>query len=449
MRIPRRIQGTTQATGSSILVAALILAGCSGDDGPAGDASTPDAELTYDSPLAAALNLGDAPDLATKQQEQVAECMAERGWDYTPIAIPGGIEDELGSLDEYSNLFDEEYRSKWGYGISTIYAADGNYVDGSPTGASLMTADPNDAYTDTLSPEEQSRYYSDLLGAGIAEELAVPADEAAPDDAGAGPTIPGDAPEGAGSGEGESSDPNVGAESDLNTGDEAPTGGDLEQLEGSCTLAGLGADSSDDLNRLEQLSAKLDKAATDLGINSTDELVEESSELQAAQGRWAECMADADYEVKTVDGPAQVLSERLDNVLFGSDEEPEPDLGGVTSVPNGDTPSDDPAGTAPEAADEDGEEADPGDSEVVAGGDEDAGAEQTTGRTQAFDPAKVDIAALKKLQADELTMAEADRDCQAEFFRPTYLEVRGDAEQRFVDRNGELLDELAQLSGLA
>ena len=50
--------------------------------------------------------------------------------------------------------------------------------------------------------------------------------------------------------------------------------------------------------------------------------------------------------------------------------------------------------------------------------------------------------------ADELAMAKDDRDCQAEFFRPEYLRVRSAAEQRFVDRNGELLDELAKLTGL-
>ena len=45
-------------------------------------------------------------------------------------------------------------------------------------------------------------------------------------------------------------------------------------------------------------------------------------------------------------------------------------------------------------------------------------------------------------------MAADYRDCQAEYFRPVYLEVRSAAEQRFVDRNGDLLDELAKLSGL-
>ena len=49
---------------------------------------------------------------------------------------------------------------------------------------------------------------------------------------------------------------------------------------------------------------------------------------------------------------------------------------------------------------------------------------------------------------DERAMAADDRDCQAEYFRPVYLEVRSAAEQRFVDRNGDLLDELAKLSGL-
>ncbi|MEZ5371462.1 MAG: hypothetical protein R2704_01690 [Microthrixaceae bacterium] len=432
-----------------MVVATLLLAGCSGDgDAPTGDPATPDAELTYDSPLAEALNLGDAPDLATKQQEQVAECMADRGWDYTPVAIPGGIEDELGSLDAYAALFDEEYRTKWGYGISTIYTADGGYADGAPDGAAILTEDPNEAYADSLSPEEQSRYYTDLLGAGVAEELAVPADD------GAGPTIPGDAAGADVPGDPTSGDPNVGGASDLDTGEGTDLEGDLEQLEGSCTLAGLNAEGSDELNRLEQLSARLDTAAADLGIDSTEALVEESSELQAAQRGWAECMGESGYDVEAVDDPTRVISERLDQVLFGAAADPEPDLGGVTSVPSGDAAPDAtaPDATASEPPPDEDETADPtddpGESEVVAGGGE-SGSEQATSRAQAFDPTDVDVAALKKLQTDELEMAEADRDCQAEFFRPVYVEARTEAEQRFVDRNAELLDELSQLAGPA
>lgn len=144
--------------GISVMATVLLAAGCAGgDDNATGDAATPDAELIYASPLAKALSLGDAPDLATKQQELTASCMAERGWDYTPVAIPGGLESELGSLDEYANLFKETYRTKWGYGVSTIYADDGSYVDGAPSGSTTGTADPNEAYVASLSPSEQSR----------------------------------------------------------------------------------------------------------------------------------------------------------------------------------------------------------------------------------------------------------------------------------------------------
>jgi len=160
-------------------------------------------------------------------------------------------------------------------------------------------------------------------------------------------------------------------------------------------------------------------------------------------------MGRSGHRVTTVDDPEAQLSERLDEVLFASTESPKPDLGGVTSVPadagagqsgdesQQDKPTD--GGTDPGAG---------GDSEVVAGDDDEAGAGNAASNERAFDPADVDLAQLKQLQADELAMAADDRDCQAEYFRPVYLEVRSAAEQRFVDRNGDLLDELAKLSGL-
>ena len=79
---------------------------------------------------------------------------------------------------------------------------------------------------------------------------------------------------------------------------------------------------------------------------------------------------------------------------------------------------------------------------------DEAGAGNAASNERAFDPADVDLAQLKQLQSDELAMAADDRDCQAEYFRPVYLEVRSAAEQRFVDRNGDLPDALAKLSGL-
>ena len=152
-------------------------------------------------------------------------------------------------------------------------------------------------------------------------------------------------------------------------------------------------------------------------------------------------MGQAGHRVKVIDDPTKQLSKRLDGVLFGSADSPEPDLGGVTSVPGDAATTTTTAPTAPGTTGG-------GESEVVAGGGDNPGSEQATKRVQAFNPADVDIAALNRLQADELAMAKDDRDCQAEFFRPEYLKVRSAAEQRFVDRNGELLDELAKLTGL-
>lgn len=113
--------------------------------------------------------------------------MADRGWEYTPVKVPGGIEDDLGAVDEYADLFDEEFRTRWGFGISTIYADDGGYADGAPTGVFSGGDDPNQDFIDSLSPEEQSRYYTDLFGPDLAGQMGQLAAE------GAEPTIPGDA----------------------------------------------------------------------------------------------------------------------------------------------------------------------------------------------------------------------------------------------------------------
>jgi hypothetical protein len=203
---------------------------------------------------------------------------------------------------------------------------------------------------------------------------------------------------------------------------------------------------------MEQLGSKLEAAGEDTGIGSTADLVESSPELAEAQQAWAACMDDAGFEVKSVDDPKEQLSKRTEEIIFAAFDDPEPDLGAVTTA----SPSTaSPSTASPSTVSPSGDSATGGDpqvgdgSDVVAGGDEDespAGAATT--REQAFNPADVDLAALRKLQAEELEMAQADRDCQAEFFRPTYIEVRRDAEQKFVDRNGELLDELAQLTGL-
>ena len=70
-------------------------------------------------------------------------------------------------------------------------------------------------------------------------------------------------------------------------------------------------------------------------------------ELQTAQQRWAECMGQAGHQVKVIDDPTKQLSKRLDEVLFGSADSPEPDLGGVTSVPGNATTTTTTAPTGP------------------------------------------------------------------------------------------------------
>jgi hypothetical protein len=148
--------------GTIALAATLTLAACGGEPEPE---PTPTEE---DGPLATLLldYLGDwSGEDITRQlaraEERIAECMAEQGFEYTPVdytALDLDLTgDDLG-LDWGSKEFAEQY----GYGITT------NPLLGEDAEA---PPDPNAEYVAAMSPSERDAYDTALYGEHYAETM--------------------------------------------------------------------------------------------------------------------------------------------------------------------------------------------------------------------------------------------------------------------------------------
>lgn len=149
-------------------------AGAAGDDGK--PASFDD--LEFNSPLAEFLgfDFGDTDnmeqefaEMERQVQQMTAECMIEKGFQYTPqqqgstifFGGPGG--DEL-------PYFSDEWVAKYGFGISTQRFSQSSvgdlvgYPDEEFNGPDEAFTDPNMEYLETLSPGEQEAYQEALWG---------------------------------------------------------------------------------------------------------------------------------------------------------------------------------------------------------------------------------------------------------------------------------------------
>ncbi len=160
---------------AAALAVALPLAACSGDDEPE-PTPTPSEEESA-APLEAMLTeyLSDWSDEDIQQrlaemERQVAACMADEGFDYTPVDY-SEVELDLGSaleLDPGSAEFAEQY----GYGITT---------DPFTSGDTEAVTDPNEAYVTAMSDAERDAYLTALYGAGYADAAATAEGEALED----------------------------------------------------------------------------------------------------------------------------------------------------------------------------------------------------------------------------------------------------------------------------
>ncbi|MBD8063714.1 hypothetical protein [Oceanitalea stevensii] len=152
-------------------VAALAaLTACS--DGPAAES----AELTWeDSPLNEALGVvwgsGQDPEEMEREEaermrqveETVASCMADEGFEYTPVEYDMGT--TIVTEDEDWNT--EEWAQQYGYGVTTDpWSAQEEEV----AEPEEEWVDPNDEYVNGMSASEQEAYFEALYGPQTFEE---------------------------------------------------------------------------------------------------------------------------------------------------------------------------------------------------------------------------------------------------------------------------------------
>ena len=103
--------------------------------------------------------------LGLQQQEAIADCMREAGWEYTPFDVSAAYGSELD--DERQR---PDFGTEFGYGVTRRYElyewpntdAEGNWVSQDDDDAGAV--DPNEAYVQSLSPEDQEAYSTALLG---------------------------------------------------------------------------------------------------------------------------------------------------------------------------------------------------------------------------------------------------------------------------------------------
>ena len=413
----------------------FVAAGCSGSDSTSssggGGESSSDAELQVSSPL---LDLfADSPllDDPNSGEEEIAKCMVERGWEYTPMDLGGTVDsEELLAEASDNQLFDAEFRRTFGYGISTRYGDDGKIKEGAPGYAlSQLTGaeDPNADYVSKLSQEEQGRYYSDLFGSNPNEVGLLGGGADANGDPNADPNAD---PNGGGGG----SDLDTGIEDDGGTG-----AGGLAELEdafaASCSAKGLPVQ-GESMNRISELFTQLDEASENAGLGDDSSLASKHPELREAEDAWSECMAKSDHDFENVKDASQSISTQFDKLSGNEIADP-----GLIPSDGGAEPPADEANPDPAAAPivETGADSDGGDAPSI---EEAEQAIEDFSFGGGFDPEKMDMTKLHKLQKDELELAQQDHDCQAATYRPVYVEVRQAAEQKVIDDNADVVSEL-------
>ncbi len=157
------------------LAAALVvpLAACSGDEEPEPTPTPSEAEAApLEAMLTEYLSAWSDEDIQQRlasMETLVASCMAEEGFEYTPVDY-SELELDLGSaldLQPGSAQFAEQY----GYGITT---------DPFTSGETEIT-DPNEAYVAAMSDAEQDAYLTALYGAGYADAAGTDEAEALED----------------------------------------------------------------------------------------------------------------------------------------------------------------------------------------------------------------------------------------------------------------------------
>ncbi|WP_369140836.1 hypothetical protein [Modestobacter versicolor] len=163
MRILRAPAALAAAT-----TVALLLAGCSGSGGaPAAEAAEQESPLTeyFDAVYGGDLSPEEQERQFAEQQEQeqelVAQCMQEEGFEYTPDTSSSTF---YSGEDTEWEPDDRDWVAQYGYG-----AVNSPFTE-QPTPAEDEYVDPNADYVATLSESEQTAFYEALYGPTPTEE---------------------------------------------------------------------------------------------------------------------------------------------------------------------------------------------------------------------------------------------------------------------------------------
>lgn len=140
----------------------LALTACGGGTDEPTDSETPVGPLdAYFEQMYGDYDEGSADAQMMEVEDVVAACMAEQGFEYTPVdySSQGGMVSSTDELDvEWGTL---EFAQEYGYGATTNPWGD---QSGEPTDDGQQWTDPNQEYVESMSETEQAAYYAALYG---------------------------------------------------------------------------------------------------------------------------------------------------------------------------------------------------------------------------------------------------------------------------------------------
>jgi len=143
------------------LTGALLLTACGGTDAPAADEDSPLTSFykSISGDLDPEAQQKKFEEQNRKAEELVAACMAEQGFEYTPVDQSAGMV----TMDEERDP--EEYAAEYGYGMTIVQEPSAEEQ------AEMESyVDPNQAYTESMSETELNAYYAALHGDMAAAE---------------------------------------------------------------------------------------------------------------------------------------------------------------------------------------------------------------------------------------------------------------------------------------
>lgn len=136
---------------------ALLLSGCTGGDGGGGGNGPSDTETgpltAFFERVGGSMDSEDSQAQQRRVEEAVAECMAEEGFEYTPVEpMDSGPVPGEGDVPAWDTL---EFAKTYGYGATTgddLWGGGEEWVD------------PNQDYVEAMSESEQQAYWTALYG---------------------------------------------------------------------------------------------------------------------------------------------------------------------------------------------------------------------------------------------------------------------------------------------